>query len=558
MAGCGTSAASSNTPDPNVPSAQSGPPDSASTETAPPERGGKTDESADTGKGGAPSKPGAFREENLDKMPAFELAVAPLPAAPKGLPEPPKACGAFVQRKPAAAPACADAAAALDALDKALAEAKPDKRDATLAGLESCTGLPPGVARALRAEMAPAGCGDVLVEPLVNAPPKGTEGAVYGALRGLALAARLARTGSAPPKLSPPYDKKRVQEFVAGPMSTWMNEQAAAIQELSNEGAKLSYYGRGLVALEAGSSDLRVVEAVRSVPLPAEIAKDQELKNIYYAQLDQALDPRKDRGRDAALVGLRDFAQVGVLRDARLDTARGQLSRLYGGRRIDALDGLVLPALAKAAPADVSERLAAKLPTFYAGLLLGRDAAAKSQVLRMLLERGVPLQHRIALKSGELSPDARRFYARARLELGRIYLRALDFDQAAALLSALPAAERTPEDAFLLALATALRNGPEDAAVMVRNAPVPMLGMGQVGDLDTIARAAQKGPLAGAAAFDAALIKQITAPAGANAAYFLDVAARYREAAKLLMDPAQRTLADDRARAAEATAKAIP
>ncbi|UQA55407.1 hypothetical protein [Polyangium aurulentum] len=556
MAGCGPSAASSNTPDPNVPSAQSTPPDGASTETAPPESGGKTDKSADTGKGGG--KPGAFREENLDKMPAFELAVAPLPAAPKGLPEPPKTCAAFVQRKPAAAPACADAAAALDALDKALAEAKPDKRDAALAGLESCAGLPAGVARALRAELAPAGCGDVLVEPLVNAPPKGTDGAVYGTLRGLALAARLARTGSAPPKLSPPYDKKRVQEFVAGPMSAWMNEQAAAIQELSNEGAKLTFYGRGLVALEAGSSDLRVVEAVRSVPLPAEIAKDQELKNIYYAQLDQALDPRKDRGRDAALVGLRDFAQVGVLRDARLDTARGQLSRLYGGRRIDALDGLVLPALAKAAPADMGERLAGKLPTFYAGLLLGREAAAKPSVMRMLLDRGVPMQHRIALKSAELSPDTRRLYARARLELGRIYLRALDFDQAAALLSALPAADRTPEDAFLLALATALRNGPEDAAVMVRNAPVPMLGMGQVGDLDAIARAPQKGPLAGAAAFDAALIKQITAPAGANAAYFLDVAARYREASKLLTDPAQRTLADDRARAAEATAKAIP
>jgi hypothetical protein len=178
--------------------------------------------------------------------------------------------------------------------------------------------------------------------------------------------------------------------------------------------------------------------------------------------------------------------------------------------------------------------------------------------LRVLLERGVPLQHRIALKSAELSPDARRLYARARLELGRIYLRALDFDQAAALLSALPAAERTPEDAFFLALATALRNGPEDAAVMVRNAPVPMLGMGQVGDLDAIARAPQKGPLAGPAAFDAALIKQITAPAGANAAFFLDVAARYREAAKLLGDPAQRALAEDRAKAAEATAKAIP
>lgn len=558
MAGCGTSAASSN-PDPKTPdTATDKPADTASAPPQTPADGGKTAQSTSPGGGAGASKPGAFREEALDKMPSFELAVTPLPPAPKGLPEPPKACGAFLTRKPAAAPACADAAAGLDALDKALAEAKPDKRDAALAGLEACAGLPAGVVRALRAELAPSGCGDVLTEPLVNAPPKGIDGAVYGTLRGLALSARLARTGSAPPKLQPPYDKKRVQEFVAGPMNTWMNEQAAAIQELSNEGAKLSFYGRGLVALEAGSSDLRVVEAVRSVPLPAEIGKDKELKDVYYAQLDQALDPRKDRGRDAALVGLRDFAFVGVLRDARLDTARGQLSRLYGGRRIDALDGLVVPPLAKAQPADAAERLAGKLPTFYAGLLLGREAAAKPSVLRMLLERGVPLQHRIALKSAELAPDVRRLYARARLELGRIYLRALDFDQAAALLSALPAAERTPEDAFLLALATALRNGPEDAAVLVRNAPVPMLGMGQVGELDAIARAPQKGPLAGPAAFDAALIKEITAPAGSKSAYFLDVAQRYREAAKLLGEPAQRARAEERARASEETAKAIP
>jgi hypothetical protein len=151
----------------------------------------------------------------------------------------------------------------------------------------------------------------------------------------------------------------------------------------------------------------------------------------------------------------------------------------------------------------------------------------------------------------------RRLYGRARLELGRVYLRALDFDQAAALWAGIPEASRTDEDAFLMALVTALRNGPEDAAVMVRSAPVPMLGMGQTAGLDAISRGEKKGPFAGHAAFDAALIRQITAPIGADAAYFRDVSARYREAAGLLSDAGQKKAAEERAKGAEETAKAI-
>jgi hypothetical protein len=304
-------------------------------------------------------------------------------------------------------------------------------------------------------------------------------------------------------------------------------------------------------------AELRIVEAVRGAPVPAEFANDSERANIYYAQLDQVLDPRKDRGRDATLVGLRDLAQAGVLHDARIVRARTLLSRLYGGRRIDALDALLVPPLGKAEPSNVQERLAMKLPTFYAGLLLPRDAAKTPAVLRSLLERGVPLGYRIALRDGELPADARRLYARARLEFGRTYLRALDFDQAALLLAGIPEAERTDEDKLLSALVEALRNGPEDAAVMVRNAPVPMLGMGDVKALDAFSGAVAKGPLAGQAAFNAALVRQITAPIGADSAYFRDVALRYRNAASLLTDSNNKSAADERAKSADATASAV-
>ncbi|MRG91468.1 hypothetical protein [Polyangium spumosum] len=545
MAGCAPTAAS--TPGPQTPT-NAGDTPPTPTKTTPP---GATAQ-PDAGKPGGDKKP--YREEELAE-PKFDLVITPLPPAPKGLAAAPKACDVFLKRKLTEAPSCAEPARALEALDKALAEGNVDKRDAMLAGLESCAGLPPGVARALRAELAPMACADVILEPVIAAPPKGIDGAVYTTMRGLATAARLSRAGDAPPKITPPYDKQKLLAFINGPMKDWVAEQATAIQALSNDAAGLRYYARGVAAIEAGMADLRLVEAVRAVPLPPELAKEPDARNIYYAELDQTLDPRKDRGRDAVLVGMRDLAAVGVLRDTRLDRARALLSRLYGGRRIDALDALIVPPLPKVAPADLTERLATKLPTFHAGLLLPKDAAAKASVLRALMERGIPLPHRIALKNETPVDDARRMYARARVELGRVYLRAVDFDQAASLYAGLPEGARTDEDAFFSALVEALRNGPEDAATMVRSAPVPMLGMGQIAGLDAITKA--KGPFAGAAAFDAALIKQITAPIGADAAYFRDVAARFKEAAGLLGDAAQRKSAEDRAKAAEATASAI-
>jgi hypothetical protein len=56
-----------------------------------------------------------------------------------------------------------------------------------------------------------------------------------------------------------------------------------------------------------------------------------------------ALEPRKARGRDAALAGLAAFADLGVIESPRIDRARQILSQSYAGHRIDALDGLRFP-----------------------------------------------------------------------------------------------------------------------------------------------------------------------------------------------------------------------
>jgi hypothetical protein len=506
---------------------------------------------------------GSVREEWLPllKPAAVDPAKARLLPPPPGLAPVPAACQAYAARPGEGKVACGEPAAALAALDAALGRATPEQRDAALVDLDTCAGLPGGVARALRAELAPVECGETIVEPYLKAPPATANGIVYGALLGQAISARLARTAQNPPTLAPPHDRARVLEFVKGPMRAWLEQQALAIETISHAAAELPYYGKGIAAVEAGVADLRLVEAVRGGPIPDEFKKDEELKNAYYGSLDQMLDPRKDRGRDAALVGLKELALVGVIRDGRVDRARTMLSRLYGGRRIDALDALLLPPVARPAPASLEERLAARLPTLYAGLVLDDQAASRAGTLRQLLERGVPLPQRLSLRKADLAPEARALYARAHLELGRLYWRAVDFDQAAALAASArgsgPAPAPAADDAtFTLALALALRNGPDDATDMMRKAP-RALPPSQSVALDAVAAQAPRSPYAGLAAFDAALLHQLASPEGAVASYWSDVAARFHAAAALLADPAQRALADDRARAAEAVAHAV-
>jgi hypothetical protein len=503
---------------------------------------------------------GQLREEWLPllKAPPLDPQKIQLSAAPSRLPPAPATCEAFVSRRATAPSSCGDGGSALAALDAALTPDDDARRDSLLAGIEECKGLPAGLARALRAELAPIECGEAVAGPALAAPRPGTSANIHQALLGLSIASRLARTANTPPKLSPPFSRARVDEFIKGPMWAWFTAQAEVIQQISQEAAALPGYARGLAAVEAGVAELRIVEAVRSAPLPDEMAKDRDLQTQYYGTLDQALEPRKDRGRDAALVGLRELAIVGLIRDARVDRARAMLSRLYGGRRIDALDALLLPPLAKAEPASVEERLARKLPTFYAGMLLDDQAATRPGTLRMLLDRGIPLPQRSALRGAPLTKEARTLLARGRIMLGQTYFRSVDFDQAAALLSAWPEGEARPSDAtFALALAIALRGGPEDAADMMRKAPLALTGMGKVAALDYVTQSLPPPPEAGMAAFDAALIRQLTAPEGASADFFRELAARYQRAASRITAPDARALANERAKEAEQTAAAL-
>lgn len=513
---------------------------------------------------------GPFTEETFVAVETAPLAAGalPLPASPAGVSAAPAICGEYLKAKSTEAPSCADRAAALAALDKALttaplsaldthaaADAAVKTRDAALAGLESCAGLPAGLVRALRIELIPAACGDVLAEPILKAPPKDLRADVHEALFGLALSARFARAGGAAPTLAPPFTRERVEKHIGGPLAKWMKDVAGAVQELSGSASKLHFYGGAVAAVAAGVADLGLVETVRGAPIPDEFQKDEERKNIYYASLDEKLEPRKTRGRDAALVGLKKFAEVGAITDARVREARRLLSKLYGGRRVDALDRLLLPDAAARTPATLEERLAQKLPTFYAGVLLDTKLASQPGVLSLLAAQGVPMSHRQALREAAPSAELAPLVARAHLALGRAYWRATDFDTAAKVMAGVPAASRTPELKLLAALSMGLRGGPKDVVEMMLKSPLGMNALGQRAALDALA--AEAGPLSGAAAFDAAYLMEMAAPERADGIFFKSLAKRYLEAAALLGDPKQKAEAEERAKAAQAIAGEI-
>lgn len=484
-------------------------------------------------------------------------APAPQPESPKfTAPVPPAAvppagdqCAEYAASRVAS---CANGAAPLEQLDEALSRRDASERDRALVALEPCEPFAPGLIRALRAELAPPACSDVVVGDDFQAwetIPK----PVQETLLALVYAGYLERLVQKAPRLEPPFTKAEFKDFSKQTLNTWVVDQAQAVYKIAKQGAELTGYAKAIVAVQAGLADMRFVSVVRDVPLPEDMAHDDELREAYYSELDIALTPWKDRGRDAALVGLREFAELGVLSDPRVERARALLSQLYGGRRIDRLDGLMLPRLPEPTSETAKLRLVAALPSFFVPYVLPDLDPADEQVLAVLVERGVPPGVRADLESRELSPLARSRLARVLVDLGRRYWRSKDFTAAARVLG--KGAKLTEDEALLAqGLAEALKGGPRDAAEMMLKGPLLPAGVGNVKALDELANA--RGPLAGFAAFDAAYILELV-PQKGDAEYWRDVAARYDRAAKLLADDAAKARARNRAATARETAKAI-
>jgi hypothetical protein len=496
---------------------------------------------------GPAKSPGASPDEGApDRGPIADGKPAGLGEAPVGVPPAPPECRPFTEARPAS---CAPGDFK-EQLAAALAAA-PEARDALLRCLEASREAPPGLMRALRADLAPRPCGDVIVADDAGRPDQPRE--LADALVALGVGARLNRSVRHAPLPPPPFTKAQFLKHFKEVLSPWITEQAHAVDALSQVGPRLSGYGKAVVALEAGLADMRFVGVARSIELPQEMKDDPEIRETYLVALEQALEPRVLRGRDAALVGLGELSRQGITRDARLAEARALLSALYAGRRIDALDGLLLPALPPATQTTTALRLAANLPAFYALRFDSTPSIDDAALLRARLEQGVPPALWLTSLPQSASPELVLLAQRALFQLGQLYFWAEPFSRAAALET--PAA--VPNAALVAGLAKVLARGPRNAAALMLGPPTLPPELRGVEALDALAKLkGSSAEAAGFAEFDAAYLRGLAPPAN-DPAFWKEQRARFERAQKALVDKADKQKAADLARAAAATEKEL-
>jgi hypothetical protein len=467
--------------------------------------------------------------------------TAGLGAAPGGLAEPAKECAAFAGE----APSMCAAGSFDERLATALDAAAPE-RDALLRCLEPEKVAPAGLIRALRADLAPRGCGDQVLGDAPSA--SGLSRDVADTLVALGVGARLFRSVRNPPLPHSPFSKVEFLKHFKEVLSPWIVAQAHAVDVLSQVGPRLNGYAKGIVALEAGLADMRFVTVARAIELPDEMKKDPEVRETYLVLLEQALEPRVARGRDAALVGLGELSRQGITNDARLSEARRLLSELYAGRRIDALDRLLLPPLPAVELDTAARKLAAALPAFYALKLSVTPEVDDPKLLRARLEQGVPPALWLDAPS-PATPELSLLRQRALFGLGQMYFWAEPFTRAAAI-------ETPAQDAgatLLGALANVLARGPRNAATLMLGPPTLPPELRDTAALDALAKL--KGPMAGLAEFNAAYLRGLSPPAN-DPGFWKDQAARYQRAQKKL-DPKTAKVAADLAKAALETEKEL-
>lgn len=478
-----------------------------------------------------------------DNQAAEPAKAAGLGAAPAGVPEPPAECAAFAGE----APSSCSAGNARELLANALAQT-PEARDVALRCLEGSSELPAGFVRALRADLAPRACGDRIVAERAGQPGPARE--LADTLVALGVGARLFRSVRDAPLPRPPFDKPGFLKHFKETLRPWIVEQAHAVDVLSQVGPRLNGYGKAIVALEAGLADLRFVEVARSIELPDEMKNDPEIRETYLVALEQALEPRVARGRDAALVGLGELARQGVLHDARLADARGLLSELYAGRRIDSLDRLLVPPLPSPALDTTELKLAASLPAFYTLRLDPTPKVDDPKLLRARLERGVAPGLWLSEPAASTAPELAAIQRRALFELGRLYFWAEPFARAAKI----EAPAQDAEGALIAALTQVLSRGPRNAAALMLGPPTLPPELRNTAALDALAK--QKGPLAGMAEFDAAYVRGLAPPEG-DPAFWKEQRARFERARRRLDTAAAKALAQDLEKAAAETEKEL-
>jgi signal transduction histidine kinase len=135
------------------------------------------------------------------------------------------------------------------------------ERDRALAALQTCDAFEPGVLLALRAELAPVACGDVIVGKEL-APELDPE--LAQTLTALVHAAHLNRLVVTAPRLEPPFSKQQFSDFSKTVLEKWVVTQARAIYEIAKQGAILASNTLPSVATSFPNTEIRPSSSSRA------------------------------------------------------------------------------------------------------------------------------------------------------------------------------------------------------------------------------------------------------------------------------------------------------
>ncbi len=448
--------------------------------------------------------------------PAFcsELVVAPKPIE-AAKPADQKVDRAGKKAKPTSV--CADAKSVLATIATAArAEAAHDRaaRDAALASLASCERVQTLITDTLRAELAPAVCGEAIVTPAIEARGKEALPQHLADARAMIGASRLARLR---PKKGEFDLLARAEKDPAAAQASrkllllWKD----AIEKEEGDAIAFANGSRNaeiqaIVRFEIAGAWLAFAKELRATSLPEEIKQlaksDPDLEVRYLAKLDEVTMPIVDRAKQIALAGLGFAVRDGVLVKSLLSyepVLEAFRSRVGFEVRPTRMLDLQLPDVTAGKPSDVVV-IARSLPPWFTFAALERVDPASllgAPTLEALAShRGIPSELRREVEKEKNLDEVRRgAIALSRTRVALEYESVPDAQAAAGW-----AAPKRAIDQLRVAVAKALlgpQTPPPKPGDPLATAPQSAY---ELKYLDALAKG--QGPIALAADYDAALL----------------------------------------------------
>jgi hypothetical protein len=340
-------------------------------------------------------------------------------------------------------------------------------RDYDLWRVEAYSEFPPGLVRALRAELDPD-CGDFIVEPLLADSTLRVSDPWTTTLVGLAYAARLQRAVVPLSPLKGNPTPRDLEHFLTANLIQWRAAQVERLRTLETrlDSIPAGSYGRAVATLALAGAWYELKAQARRTSIPDSVKRDYELRTRYYGAIDDALEDAQQHARELSVPAARLASLHGIRRSAFANAwysgVTGVSNRCPYPR---SMAELLLPPL-PAYPAETTkERVAYHLPPHFAGELFTEDDLENPQIVRGFLDHGLPRAHRMIWAKRPPTGETAVLVAFGRIGLARRTLDPIQYDEALWISESLPKdLRRSDELRLLFAEASAARTGPRALA----------------------------------------------------------------------------------------------